>query len=310
MSKIFLDKKHQLKHLKTLNINIGSETKAKRILFNINYQRLLAYRTQFYDPITKKIKNGTKLKHIYKLHEFDKELRNLTTSMINIIELNFRRHIAYYTSQENIHYYLDYNNFRKYEYYLNFISEINKTLSKKQPHKIILHHTSIYDDPLPIYKLVELLTFGQLSKFFSGIIKSTKGKNSYPKDKILLLYKNNKKNSNGQNLNLKIETIESWLRELVEIRNKCAHFDMLWNYKNRISSISGNIAWQNGSVEPRQNLYKFYGICLIFRFLLFNNNEFKSFMNKLEILINKNNNVISFKDLGFPITWKKDLGIK
>lgn len=309
MSKIFLDKKHQLKHLKSLNINIGSESKAKRILFNVNYQRLLAYRVQFYIPTTKIIKSGTKLKHIYKLHEFDKELRNLTNSMINIIELNLRRHIAYYCSNENIHYYLDYKNFRKYEYYISFISNINKTFSKTKPHNIISYHSMNYTDPLPIYKLVELLTFGQLSKFFSNMNSSSKGINKYPKDKILLLYKNNKLNSNGKNLNLKSSTLESWFRELVEIRNKCAHFDMLWNYENNISPIKGNIAWKNGTIKQNQNLYKFYGICLIFRFLLCNNNEFKKFMKNIEILINKNINIITFKDLGFPNNWKNDLNI-
>lgn len=309
MSKKFLDKKEQLKHLKALNIYVGSKSKAKRILLNINYQRLLAYRVQFYDPVKKSIKPGTKLKHLYKLHEFDRELRNLTNSIINIIELNFRRNIAYYTSQEDIHYYLNYKNFRTHEKYIAFISDINKLFNKNKPHNIVSYHTVNHGDPLPMYKLVEILSFGQLSKFFSNLLSAPKGLNLYPKDKIILLYKNNKLNSRGNNFNLNSQILESWLRELVDIRNRCAHFDMLWNYEERLKPIKGNLIWKNGSIQNKGNLYRFYGICIIFRFLLCNSRDFKNFMKDLEILINKNISIITFDDLGFPKTWKQDLNI-
>ncbi len=170
MSKIFLSKMHQLKHLEKLNIYVGSKSKAKKILFNINYQRLLAYRVQFFISGSNIVKSNTKLKHLYKLHEFDRELRNLTSSLINIIELNFRRHIAYYTSQEDLHYYLKYENFRIYENHAGFLNDIDKLFNRNKVHNIVSHHRNNYQDPLPIYKLVEVLTFGQLSKFFSNIM--------------------------------------------------------------------------------------------------------------------------------------------
>lgn len=304
MSKPYLPLKDQIKHLKNKNIYIGNKAIAKRILIRVNFQRILAYRLHFLDS-SKNIKPGTKLKHIYSLHEFDKGLRNLTSSMLENIELNFRRHIAYELGSCGIHSYLDNMNFRDPFKHSILLNSIYNTIKNPKDRKIIKNHLNIYKDFLPIYKVVEILSFGELSKLFENLKSSSLGTNPItPKDKIIELYRKNKKIFKLNN-----EILESWLRELVEVRNKCAHYDMLWNYEKNLKPLKSNKSWINGVVGLKGNRYKFYGVCLIFKYLSLSKAQFANYMYSLEKLVIRYSHIITFKDLGFPNSWKNDLDI-
>lgn len=303
MSKPYLNLKDQIKHLKSKNIYIGNKATAKRILIRINFQRFLAYRLHFLNA-NNQIRAGIKLKHIYSLHEFDRELRALTSPILESIELNFRRHIAYTLGDNNVHSYLDNKNFRDSSIHTVLLDSIKKYTTNSKNRKIIQYHVNNYKDNLPIYKVVEILSFGELSKLFENLKSAPKNNNTLePKDKIREFYQKNKKTKKINN-----RILESWLRELVEIRNKCAHYDMLWDYKKDLKPLRGNTDWQNGVIR-NTNTYKFYGICLIFKYLCLSKIEFKNYMFNLEKLSKKYSNIITLSDLGFPNIWKNDLDI-
>lgn len=302
MSKPYLNLKDQIKHLKTKNIYIGNKATAKRILTRVNFQRFLAYRLHFLDA-SNNIKAGTKLKHIYLLYEFDKELRALTSPMLESIELSFRRHIAYELGSIGIHSYLNNLNFRDPFKHSILLNSINKSVNNPKDRKIISNHIKNYQDFLPIYKVVEILSFGELSKLFENL-KSSPARTSptTPKDKILEFYKKSKKIYSLNN-----KTLESWLRELVEVRNKCAHYDMLWDYERELKSLKRDPAWINGAIIKNTNKYKFYGVCLIFKYLCLSKTQFQNYMYNFEKLVKKYSTIINMSALGFPNTWKNDL---
>lgn len=314
MSKPYLSLNNQIKNLKDKTIYIGNKAAAKRILLNVNFQRFLAYRVHFIDS-NKNIKPKTKVKSIYRLHEFDRELRDLTGNMLEKIELNFRRHIAYILGAKGIHSYRDVKHFRNPRMHQDLLNIVKKHTDKAQQsnsrssRKLVVHHVNNYSDELPIYKVVEILTFGELSKLFENLKQANKGSSTLEfKDLIRLIYQQNQ-----QNFKINNNTLESWLRDLVEIRNKCAHYDMLWDYQKQLKYLGGNPAWFNGlftqSLNNNAKVYKFYGICLIFKSLILQENEFKRYMFELEALLKKSSNIITLEDLGFPPTWKNDLNL-
>lgn len=312
MSKPYLTIKEQIEKLKDKNIYLGNRAKLKKILNKINFQRIMAYRVHFLDN-NNKIKNGTKFKDIYRLHEFDKELRDITMPILESIELTLRRQLAFAIGNEGIHAYLNnnifINPFRQAEFLLVIDKhmKIAKDPKNKKGRNIVIHHINKYSDPLPIYKVVEVLTFGELSRLFENLRPKNKNEINNIKDKIKIIYQNFNHGSKKANH----EQLTSWIRELVEVRNICAHYDMLWNYRKQLSFLRGDRAWMNGVISVNSNrsaqIYGFYGVCLIIRYLCTSKKEFYNYLKQLERLFNKYQNIISYNDLGFPNTWKTDL---
>lgn len=316
MSKPYLSLNDQLKNLKGKQIYIGNKAIAKRILTRINFQRFLAYRIHFLDS-NKNIKQTpvTKVKSIYRLHEFDRELRDLTSNMLEGIEINFRRHIAYVLGEDDIHSYKDPQYFRDATKHLELLNTVKKHTdnarrsSSGSSRKLVQHHVNNHNDDLPIYKVVEILTFGELSKLFENLKKAPRGSTTLEhKDKIRIIYQQIQ-----QNYKINNQILESWLRDLVEVRNKCAHYDMVWDYQKQLKFLGGDTAWIRGihsqSINRTATTYKFYGICLIFKSLCLNKKEFKKYMFNIEKLFKRYSNIIVPGDLGFPPTWKKDLNL-
>lgn len=85
------------------------------------------------------------------------------------------------------------------------------------------------------------------------------------------------------------------------MKNKCAHYDMLWNYER----LKRNSDWIYGSIIKNGNRYKFYGICLIFKYL--SKTQFQNYVYDFEKLVKKYSSIISISELGLPPTWKNDL---
>ncbi len=311
MSKPYLNLNCQIGHLKNKGIYLGNRAEVKRVLTRLNFQRFLAYRVHFFNS-QRKIKSSTKFKHIYKLHEFDKELRDLTGAILEDIELNFRRHIAYTLGNDGVHSYLNVQNFRDSSKHAALLISINRYVSDAQTsikgRKVVKYHLDNHNDDLPIYKVVEILTFGELSKFFENLKSSTPHSTVLEyKDKITEIYIKHKQNTKITN-----KFLVSWLRELVEIRNKCAHYDMLWDYQKQLKYLRTDSAWIKGvfSSKHGNTTYKFYGICLIFKELCLSKKDFKKYMYNLKDLSKKYSHIITLTDLGFPPNWEQDLGFK
>ena len=296
-SKPFLPIKGQIAHLKTMGVFIGNKRKAKAILQSINFQRLLAYRFKF-------IKNssiipGTKLNHIYKLHKFDKELRDITRGILESIELELRRHIAYTLGKKNLHEYLKNSNFNCCYKHAHFLTKINSYKNSNNKHCLVKNHIDKYTYEIPIYKIVEFLTFWDLSKFLENL------NDNYKEEICIYYYKVGK----ILNYNKRKTYIVSWIRDLVEIRNICAHNDILWSFHKKIIKMKSSKAkeWDRGLQKNGE--YKFYVVCLILKYLA-SEKDFNKYLSDLIILVNKYSTIISLDDLGFPKSWKQDLNKK
>lgn len=207
----------QIKLLKSKALMIPNEEYALTKLNHINYYRLSAYFIPLQYPRTGKNKNifipKTTFENILQIYYFDVELRKIIFEAIETIEIYFRTQIAYYHAKKFSPYgYLDIGSFKTTQEFYETCLDIVKSETSRSEEEFINHFNDKYKTTdLPIWALVEVISFGSLSKLYS-MLKTEEQKNVIQKLK-------------GINNNL----FKNWLHALSIIRNICAHHSRLWN---------------------------------------------------------------------------------
>lgn len=209
--------KEQIDLLKSRKLQIDDNMRAEDILSHVNYYRLInAYSLDLYDTspsvIPKTIyRPGVSLEQIYDIYQFDMKLRHILFELIEYFELVFRTRLAYYMAQ---HYcataYLRKELHYNEERYHEFLAALEREKSAQQRSPIVLHHTEYYDGVLPVWAMVEIVTFGTLSKLFKNLVfEAQRGIAA----------------SHGTNPLL----FSSHLNSFVSVRNVCAHYGRIYN---------------------------------------------------------------------------------
>lgn len=262
-------------------------------LQHINYYRLSAYFLPLQYPKNSKNKNiflpNTKFEDILTLYYFDTELRKIIFEAIESIEIYFRTQIAYYHSLKYDAFgYLNIKNFRenKIEKFDELQYDILK--EKKRSNEIFIKHfKKKYNSiDLPIWSVVEIISFGTLSKFYmilkeneqNLVIQDIKGINK------LVFYK--------------------WFHALSSVRNICAHHSRLWN---RTLGISFEVPKNFESFEKIKNSKNkiFFALSVIEHILTCIGEDEIDFKIKIKTLIKKYLN-IQLENMGFPENWEQN----
>ncbi|MBP7139880.1 MAG: Abi family protein [Caldisericia bacterium] len=285
---------------KEKGIIIEDKEQAKEILKILSYQRLMAYRNHFF--YSGKYREGTTFNHIYRLYQFDRDLKFLLIKPIESIEMMLRTMIAYNLGiKYGLHCYLESSYFVEPKYHAEFIREIDEKLNKSIPaykkHNLVKNHHQNYDDELPIYKAIELVSFGQLSKFF---------KNLKDEDKTEFI-----KPFQEKNRKIDINIFSNWLKTTTEVRNICAHHDILWDKNFDIREIR-NPEWKN-SIKKKENgksIYSIFGYFLILKEVVFDKKVYSFFVKELTELLEKYKDIIDSDKLYFPKDWNNILNLK
>ena len=215
----------QICNLKDLGLQFDDTDKAKDVLSRVSYYRLIkAYAIEYKKNDGTFVEN-TKFKDILKLYEFDAALRHILSPNIEMIEIHLRAAIANYIG---VKYgplaYLDQSIIQSTEYYEDLMNNIHDMVEKNSNSPIVRNFRTNYKDGnLPIYALVEICSFGDISKLF----------------KIL---KNADKKEIATSFGVGYTYLESWMETLVFVRNVCAHYGRLYNAR----------------IKKRPKLYKQY----------------------------------------------------
>ena len=143
------------------------------------------------------------------------------------------------------------------------------------------HHKTNYGGQFPIWVVIELASFGLLSKMYS-ILKTT--------DKETIAADNY-----GA---IPYYYIQSWLHSLSLVRNTCAHYGRIYDkrlsIKPKIHRIDINKGVDNST---------FFSILIVIGKLRSNNTEWISFITSLAALV-ENYCVVDIRRLGFPENWE------
>lgn len=155
-------------------MNITDRGRASRYLTHINYYRLRAYWLPFEEATGNdehRFKPGTDFENVLSLYVFDRKFRLLVLEAIERVEVSFRTRFAYELSLKyGSHAYLDRNNFKSAEKHQECMSALQEELSRSRE-TFIEHYRTKYTDPEfpPIWAVCEVMSFGQLSKWFQNL---------------------------------------------------------------------------------------------------------------------------------------------
>ncbi|MBL0687039.1 MAG: Abi family protein [Sulfurospirillum sp.] len=283
----------QLELLIEKGLTVSDKKYALSKLKHINYYRLSAYFLPFQykkDDLENEMKflPKTTFEDIIQLYTFDSELRKIIFGAIENIEIYFRTQIAYHHSSSFEAFgYLNIDNLRN-----NFkeqFDELQQNIQKEKDRSkevFIKHFKKKYNSgDLPVWSVVEIISFGSLSKFFmllkeeeqNKAIKEIDGINKY--------------------------VFVKWLKALSSVRNACAHHSRLWN---KTLGISFEVPKDNTYFQDMaKSKNKIFFALSVIKFILISIGDGEEcYENKIRELLNRYQHV-DLNAMGFPNNWKK-----
>ena len=292
------------------NLVINDRKYAEDVLQQIGYFTLISgYKDLYINPTTKKYKDGTTFEEIVALYKFDENLRELFLKYLLMIEQNMRSQISYYFSQkngDNQTEYLNINNYNNIKKHTKGIKHLIKILGNialtSNEVEYIIYHRNKYNN-VPLWVLIKVLTFGNVSHFYQYLPNSLQVKIS----------------KSFHNVNE--QELMRYLRVLTKFRNVCAHNERLFSYKLKKEDIPDTDLHLKLKIAKRGTQY-IYGkrdlFCVVIslRYLL-KQEDFKLFKIKLGRIIqhflsktSHINNDELLNKMGFPENWKKISSLK
>lgn len=305
MTRKFLTYKQQIERL-TVNRGLVIEDVdyAESILKQIGYFSLVStYKDLFSVPGSNKYRKGTKLEDIVALYKFDENLRELFLKYILKVERNVKSLISYYFCEEfgaSQRAYLDISNYTDKGFHRGdveyLVHSLEKLVSERGDYPEIDAYREKHND-VPLWVLVNAMTFGMLSKFYRLMPADLQEKVSREFPEI-----------DG-------EELEVIMKSLNKFRNVCAHNEKLYSYKCKYNMpdfplhAKLNIARQDG--EYMCGKKDLFSLAIAFKYLL-SNEDFKKFKNRFrDTLAHYMNNTVVIeqdeilKEMGFPINWEE-----
>ena len=240
----------QVENLKSIGLVVEDEEYAKRILNDISYFRLVKAYSLNLKPKNGNYNEQTTFKQIVDLYLFNANFRQIIFPEIEKVEINVRCRIAnYFAQQYGVLGYLEADNFAEQQYHEEFLRDIEEEIGRNSKAPFVRNFRENYEGGnLPIYALVEVFSFGTLSKFYKNM-------------------KNPDKKAIAQTFGVGYTYIESWLESISYVRNICAHYGRLYNAKLSKTPMLYKEYAQAGIGNNRV-----YGVLLCMKHLL-NNDE-------------------------------------
>ena len=120
--------------------------------------------------------NHTTFKEIVELYLFNANFRQIIFPEIEKVEINVRCRVSnYFAEKYGVLGYLQAENFNNANYHRQFLIDINEETKRNAKAPFVRNFKENYDGGnLPIYALVEVFSFGTLSKFYKNMLNKDK----------------------------------------------------------------------------------------------------------------------------------------
>lgn len=274
MEKEFKTIEEQIEILKSRKLIIKNEEFAKKIFKENNYYYVInGYKNLFVQEINGEefYKENVTLEEIYSLYKFDIEIRTNFLKYILSLERRLNTYIAYEFSKNYGHknYLLaenfdnNKNNSIKIAKLINEI-ESNKMEQLNLGNRMLNHYMNQYGY-VPLWVLIRIMTFGQVSKFYG-------------------LMNQKEQNAIAQNFKIREKHLKTYITNLAIIRNICAHDEKLYDIRIR-KAISNTDIHKQFNLELKDGTYcggfkDLFSVVIILKLLL-KDEEFYKFYKVL-----------------------------
>lgn len=271
----------QLQILHQRGVRFEDSERCRSVLAAVSYYRLTAY----FLPFKKKDGgyNGVAFERVYQIYEFDRKLRRILFSAVEEIEVFLRAQLAYFHAHTyGAEGYENPANFSPRHDAEKFRANIDREISNNRTVLFVKHHLEQYDGHFPIWVIMELFSFGMLSRFFSDL------KPSDQKRLSRALYQASTKE------------VRSWLRCCTDLRNICAHYGRLY-YRIFPATPAGF------DLKPAQQC-RLWGAVLSVRALYPDAQKWNTeILPAMEALFEEYKQEIDLYHLAFPKDWSDQL---
>jgi len=271
----------QARLLRDKQITIDEEEACIAFLSQVNYYRLSGYYLPFIRKDEEKCFTEISFERIENIYAFDTELRSLVLKTLEKIEIYIRTQLSYYHAHKyGPEGYMDEINFNKRHNHQVFLKHVASCINENKNSLVIKHHKKRYDGHFPIWVIVDYFSMGMLSYFYRGM-------------------KNPDKSALAQKLyGVNYQVLESWLRCVTDLRNRCAHYSRIYYW---IFPALPKMPTGEKYIPTRRLFAQLYMLKLLYPEP---NKWDEEFVRPLEKLMKKYGSYISKKHLDFPYRWK------
>ncbi|MDY2862408.1 MAG: Abi family protein [Oscillospiraceae bacterium] len=277
----------QIGILEKHGISINNCNHAKDILKFVNYYRLTGYALQFRVSENESLYTGNiSFDDVYNIYKADEHLRNLLRLYIEKAEIYYRTQIAYGFAISKCtvppydqHY--NENNFYDKDGYNHVMVNFGREKDYYKDSLIVKHHKDKYSGKMPIWVMVELMSFSGLSKLYKSMYIS-------------------EKSEIAKAIGVNYTTLENHLHCLSVLRNKCAHGARLYNTEfYPPAKFTSEFLKRNP--EIKNNSLFAYILILLKR--LPDKQSKQELIESVQNLIEQYKNDIDIKLMGFPTNY-------
>jgi len=285
----------QIAQLKNRGLIIADEPLAEHFLKNVSYYRLAGYWWPMQaDKTTHAFKHNSTFENVIAIYNFDRELRILLFDVIERIEIGFRTKLIYHLSHElSPWWFEDSSIFKNAVEHTETLLSIDRELKQTKEVFIKEHYKKYHTDTRrpPAWKTLEIASLGNLSKLYGNLQATIKSKD------IIAVELGTANHT----------FLPSWLQDITQIRNICAHHGRLWNKnlpgKPKLLPKPPN-AWI-ANIPPVTEHHMLYVHLCCMKYLMNVINNGNGFTAKLKSLLTAYSN-IDPKALGLKSNWDKE----
>ncbi|AXX74957.1 Abi family protein [Limosilactobacillus reuteri] len=227
----------QIDILKHRGLNIHNEERAKRYLLTNNYYNIINGYSKFFQDHEDHFVDGATFDEIRELYWFDKEFKQVLLNGILNAEHHLKSIAAYRFAEANPrskYPYLQIENYDSNSLNRNWklISRLSKILSSNcnYDNNTIYHNIHSHND-VPIWVIVDYFDFGTLRDFIRCLPRNVQNKIALD---CIDFINDNTPNFNGT---FPIDVMNSFIKNIHETRNVCAHNNRLLKFECRSDSV-------------------------------------------------------------------------
>ncbi len=299
MKKEFKTYKEQIRFLKSKGLIINDEEHAIEVLRNVSYFALInGYKKPFKGAGGNYLENTT-FEDIEQLYLFDEQLRIFMLKQLLSIERRVKSSISYHFSKQfsETNAYFNVNNFDYTGFKVEKINElvsILKNIHDDNKRSYIKHYKEHHNDEIPLWVLINAMTFGQISKMYSLFKESTQ-----------------QRICNDFNIPSQRE-MEQILNMITLFRNVCAHNERLYDYNTRsginAKYIKRYIMYTETDTFERESK-RFFGALVCCKCLMPDLEgakffeELEKFIYNADVMSNQKLKNILLSEMGMPDNW-------
>ena len=272
----------QINNLSNIGLIISNKEEVKKFLNDVSYFRFIKAFSIGLKQKNGDYNSGVTFDEIKELYLFNCNFRQSLFVQIEKIEINLRCRISNYFSCKYGNFgYEDSSNFNDSVYHTQFLADIDFEISRNEKAPFVKNFRNNYETgKLPLYALIELFSFGTLSKFYKNM-------------------KNEDKKEVAKLYGVGYTYLESWIEHIAFVRNICAHYGRLYNV-NLAKTPSLYKQYSNIGINNK----RIFATLLCIRYLLLNDKHWDEYVDLIGLFFEKYPNV-KIDLMGFPPDWDK-----